>query len=317
MASSPDSLVAEPRAARRSAQRGRLRLETQERLLGVVLIVPAFLLFATLIIYPLIYGTSLAFFSVQSLTMATRWAGLDNFTRILVDGSEFYRALWIGLQWTFGTMILQVSLGVSVALLMNQQFYGQSIARGLALFPYLVPIVVAVMVWKWMFNDVYGVLNYLLISSGLAKGPIVWLADSRMALVSVILVGTWRQFPFVVIAVLARLQTIPLQLYDAAKTDGASNWAMFWDITMPQLRGVLLITVFLRFIFDFNDFNIIGLLTGGGPASSTQTLPILIFQQAFTQQRLGLAAATADLSLLVLMVFFVLYSRAARAEERL
>lgn len=309
--SAPRVLDADATSTRRTG----LSLQARDHLLGLGLILPAFLLFAVLIVYPLINGVTLGFYSVQALTLQSRFVGLDNFNRMLFEQSDFMRALWIGLQWTVGSLILQVGIGVSVALLLNQSFFGRSIARGLAIFPYLVPIVVAVMVWKWMFNDIYGILNYLLISSGLTSAPVAWLASPKLALISVILVGAWRLFPFVVIAILGRLQTIPPQLYDAAKTDGASNWAMFWDITLPQLRGVLVITIFLRFIFDFNDFNIIALLTGGGPASATQTLPILIYQQAFNQQRLGLAAATADLALVVLTVFFILYFRVVRVAE--
>lgn len=122
-----------------------------------------------------------------------------------------------------------------------------------------------------------------------------------------IVVNAWRSFPFIVIATLGRLQNIPRQLYEAARVDGASAWAMFWDITLPQLKSVLVVAIFLRFIWDFNEFNTIALMTGGGPAGRTQTIPMMIYQLGFGQMQLGPAAAVADLGLSALAVFFVLY----------
>jgi multiple sugar transport system permease protein len=291
----------------------RLSLQTRERFLGLLLISPMLLVFLAIIFYPLVYGASRGFYAVQLLTLRSRYLGLENFTQMLSSGSDFYKALWIDVQWAAGQLILQVVLGVAVALFLNHSFPARSIIRGLIIFPFLSPVIVSVLVWKWMFNDVYGIINYASISWGITHGPILWLSSVRWSLLSVILASSWRLFPFMVILVLARLQTIPQQLYDSAKADGASNWLMFWDITLPQLRGVLLVGAFIRFIFEFNDFNFIGLLTGGGPASSTQTLPVLIYGQAFGQQHLGLAAATSDLVLLLEVMFCLIYFWLSRA----
>jgi multiple sugar transport system permease protein len=171
--------------------------------------------------------------------------------------------------------------------------------------------VVSVLVWQWIFNDLYGILNSVLLRWGVIDQPVIWLGKMPNAMISVVLVGTWKFFPCVVIAVLARLQTIPDALYEAAMLDGASGWGRFWDITVPQLRGVLLIVTLLRFIWDFKEFDLIFLLTGGGPSIGTQTLPLMVYKYAFALLQMGKAAAVAVTMLLVMLALFVIYFRVA------
>lgn len=287
--------------------RFRFTMRSRDNLFGLVLITPMLLMLAGIILYPLVYGISRGFYSVQLLTLRSRFLGFDNFRRILFDSTDFYRALWIDIEWSVSSVVLQLIIGVGIALLLNQSFHGRAIARGLLIFPFLAPIIVVVLVWKWMFNDLYGIVNYALNSWGLIHGPVLWLSTTRWSLVSVVLASSWRLFPFIVILVLARLQTIPRELYEAAKADGAFSWTSFRDVTLPQLKGVLIIAIFLRFIFEFNDFNFIALMTGGGPAASTETIPIFIQQRGFAEQRLGAAAAGSDLMLLCEVAFCVTY----------
>src|SRR6266478_6077266 len=183
----------------------------------------------------------------------------------MLGSSVFWTALRVNVVWTVGTLSLQILFGVALALLLNQNILFRSLARSLILFPYFVSTVVAVLVWRWLFNDLYGILNHLLIAAGLLDMPIDWLGQMPNAMISIILVGTWKYFPFVVIAVLARLQSIPEHLYEAATIDGAGAWARFWDVTLPELRAVLLVVLLLRTIWDFKEFDLIYLLTGGGP----------------------------------------------------
>jgi len=188
----------------------------------------------------------------------------------------------------------------------------RSLARSLILFPYFVSTVVAVLVWRWLFNDLYGILNHLLVASGLVDMPVDWLGQMPNAMISVILVGTWKYFPFVVIAVLARLQSIPEHLYEAATIDGANAWARFWDVTLPELRAVLLVVLLLRTIWDFKEFDLIYLLTGGGPLTSTLTLPLLVYKESFGLNEMGKASAYAVAMMLVMLVFMTIYLRRAR-----
>jgi multiple sugar transport system permease protein len=291
-----------------------LSLPRQYALIGMLLIAPTLLVFALVIAYPLIYAVYLSFFSIYTPTLKGDWTGLENY-RVMLTSTEFWRALSTTILWTLGTLTLQVVFGVAMALLLNLNFYFRSLARSLVLFPYFVSTVVAVLVWRWMFNDVYGILNRALIVSGLSDVPLDWLGSMPNAMISVILVGAWKYFPFVVIAVLARLQTIPEALYEAARIDGAGAWSRFWDVTLPQLREVLLVIVLLRTIWDFKEFDLIYLLTGGGPVTSTETLSLLVYKQAFGMNAMGLASTYAIGIMLVLLVFMVVYLRRTRRER--
>jgi multiple sugar transport system permease protein len=283
--------------------------------LGLVLIAPALLIFALVIVYPLVYAIYLSFFSIYTPTLKGHWVGLDNYEAML-SSPEFWLALWTTCVWTAGTLTLQVLFGIAMALLLNRNFYFRALARSLILFPYFVSTVVAVLVWRWMFNDVYGILNRALLSTGLVTMPLDWLGSMPNAMISIILVGAWKYFPFVVIAVLARLQTIPPELYEAARMDGAGPWSRFFDITLPQLRDVLVVIVLLRTIWDFKEFDLIYLLTGGGPVSATQTLPILVYKQAFGMNAMGQASTYAISIMTVLLIFMILYLHRTGRERR-
>jgi multiple sugar transport system permease protein len=272
--------------------------------------------FSAVIVYPLVTAIYLSLFSIYTPTLQGHWVGLDNFRQMLGSG-EFWTALRVTVVWTVGTLSLQIVFGVATALLLNQSIWLRSLARSLILFPYFVSTVVAVLIWRWMFNDVYGILNHALLAAGIIDMPLDWLGSMPNAMLSVILIGAWKYFPFVVIAVLARLQTIPPQLYEAATIDGAGAWARFWDVTLPQLRDVLVVITLLRTIWDFKEFDLIYLLTGGGPVTSTQTLPLLVYKQAFGLNAMGTASTYAIGMLIVLLAFMVLYlARIGREKER-
>ncbi|MHA6616536.1 carbohydrate ABC transporter permease [Pseudonocardia sp. DLS-67] len=289
------------------APRRRLKLSTRNTLLGIVMILPAVITMIVVVAYPLVFGVSLGFFDVRLLTLDRTFVGLENFVDVLTGDAQFVSSLWINTKFAVATVIVQTVVGIGMALLLNRVFFGRSVARGIVLFPYLVPVIAATTVWRWMMDESNGLLNYLIITLGISDEPIGWLSTPNWAMFSLILVASWRLFPFVLIAVLGRLQNIPRELYEAAWVDGASRWQTFWHITLPQLRSVLIVTVFLRFIWDFNDFDIIALMTGGGPARSTETLPFLIYSELFNGASPGVAAAIADLVLVILAAFFALY----------
>ena len=234
--------------------------------------------------------------------------GANNYTELLASG-RFWNAVLNTLIWTLGTLTLQITSGVAVALLLNQSIIFRSLARSLILFPYFLSTVVAVLVWRWLFNDLYGILNHLVLLAGLTDTPVNWLGEMPNAMVSIIFVGAWKYFPFVVIAVLARLQTIPEPLYEAATIDGAGPVQRFLDITLPQLRDVLVVVILLRAIWDFKEFDLIYLLTGGGPINATQTLSLLVYEEAFRLNRMGMASSYAVAMMLVLLGFTLIYLR--------
>lgn len=291
--------------------RASMDLETKEKWLGFLIFLPVILFFAVFFIYPLLYGISLSFYKLDLVTLSGPFVGLKNYSRLLTS-NDIWNAAGNSFYWAGGSLVLDLTLGVAMALLLNEKFPGRNLARGLALSPYLVPSVVTVAIWQWMFNAQYGIINFAFVKLGFTAAPVSWLSNPKLAMPTAIFLSTWRFFPFVVIALLPRLQTIPEDFYSAAKVDGASAWNRFTDVTLPHLRSLLVVVILLRFIFDFNDFTILAILTGGGPLHATETMPLLVYREMFGLNNVGAAATVAVLMLIMLLVLSVVYMRIAR-----
>jgi multiple sugar transport system permease protein len=283
---------------------------------GFLLLLPALLLLLCLTVYPVGYGIWISFFDKHALFPQERFVGLANYTYLLRD-AQFWASLWNGTVYALATIVLQVMLGVATALLLHQAFPGRNLVRGLVLFPYMIPTVVAVILWKWLLNNQFGLINFLLMDLGLVGEPISWMGRSWI-MASLILISVWQFFPFVVLAVLARLQTVPEELYDAAKVDGASALRRFWHVTLPQLQAVLFVTVLLRAIWMFTKFDTVWLITqGGGAEKYIRTLPVYAYLRTFNYYQAGMGAAIATVMFLILVVATLVYFRAWRREETL
>jgi len=289
-------------------------LETREKWLGFFIFLPVILLFSIFFAYPLLYGIVLSFYKLNTLTLTGPFIGLDNF-RTFLTSADVRNALGNSLYWTLASLTLNLVIGLLVALALNEKFPGRNLARGLALSSYLIPLVVSAAIWQWMFNPQYGIINYTLTTLWGLK-PVAWLSDPHTAMPAAIALNVWRTFPFVVIVLLPRLQTIPEELYSAAKVDGASALERFVDVTLPHLRSLFVVLILLRFIFDFNDFTTLALLTGGGPVHATETLPLLVYRQMFGLSDTGAAAAVAVLMLLFLLILSIVYLQLANRGER-
>jgi multiple sugar transport system permease protein len=274
---------------------------------GYVLVAPAMLLVLGLILYPVIYSFWLSVHSKHAYLPIETFVGLDNFRYFLTDFDGFWRGLWLGTVYAFGTVALQLVFGVGAALLLNQTFIGRGFVRGCALFPYMVPTIVVVILMRWILNDNYGVLPYALRLVGLEPGLML---GPESIMLSLILISTWTYFPFIVIGTLARLQTIDPELYGAAKVDGAGPLRRFWHITLPQIRSVLFVLVLLRFLFMFTKFDIIWLFASGtGVGYFTRTLPIYTYVKTFQELQVGMGAALSVVIFLILVAFALLYFR--------
>ena len=257
-----------------------------------------------LIVGPALYAISLSFYEQPSLTADPIWVGLNNYATVL-GSAEFWNALGNGFFYAGVAILLQVVLGIGFALLLHQSFRGRTLLRGVAFLPYLLPTVVAVLTFKWMIDGSLGIVTILVDDLGLP--PIYWFETESAAMMSVILVSVWLWTPFVTTTFLAGLQTVPVQLYEAARVDGAGPIRRFFHVTLPMLRPILTVIILLRGVWMFNKFDIIWLTTGGGPLGATEHLPVLAYRQAFTLFDIGNGAATATLSFLVLMVIVTLY----------
>jgi len=283
--------------------------ELSDKTVGVMFIAPFVVTGLFFMVYPVFEAIRMAFFSYNPLRPeVTRYVGLANFQFILSD-PLFWDSFLQGAIWTLLSILFQTLLGVGIALLLNQALRGIAIFRGLLLFPYIVPTVVIALIWRWIFNPEIGVVNYALLSAGIVDTPIYWLSTSGMAMASTILLNVWKYTPFVVICVLARLQSVPLELYDAARVDGAGPFRRFLDVTLPQLREVLIVVVVFRTIWTFNKFEEIYLLTKGGPGTSTFNLAVYSFEQSMASLKLGVGAATGVVMMLMLSFGSIIYLR--------
>lgn len=296
----------------------RLGMKKSDRLFAAMMLGPAIIMLVALNIYPFLTAVHSSLFSIHTITRETAWVGLGNYLSIIKE-SLFWESLWRSLIWTVPSVIIQLVLGIAISLLLHQELKGRWLARGVVLFPYLVPAIVASLVWRFMFSPLTGVVNYLLVDVlGLLGEPIAWLADPKMAMIAIIIVGIWKYVPFMIILFLARLQTTPLELYDAAKIDGANPWQEFWHITLPWLWPIIIVAMLLRTLWLFNHFDMVYLMAFGGPLYATTTLPVLIRTTAFDLNEIGKAAAISMMMVLILIVTSFSYLRYyERAEEQI
>jgi len=288
-----------------------------DRQFGTLLLVPAVLMVAALYLFPLAFTLVSSLQERDPFGGHSPFVGLENY-RHLFTNPGFWNAFKNGLVYAVATVLLQVLVGLGVALLLNEQFRGNLLARTIIMMPYVMAPVAAALIWKWLLNDILGLVNYALVKVHLISQAIPFLGDPRRAMSTVIAISIWKLFPFVTIIILARLRTIPGELYDAAKVDGAGVGSRFLFITLPHLRGVLFIVLLLRSIWMFNDFETIWLLTKGGPINYTTTLPIFAYSKAFTGAfQISLGAATTVIMLLFLLGVASVYFRFYSVEEEI
>jgi multiple sugar transport system permease protein len=283
-------------------------------LIGWLLLGPSLLLIGGLILYPIVYNVWLSFFDKHAFLPVQRFVGIGHY-RYFAGDDEFWSSVHYGLVYSGATIVLQLVLGVLAALLLNEAFRGRNLLRGVVLFPYMIPTIVAVILWKWLLNDSYGLVNHLLVGFGLVRGPIAWLGRDYI-MVSLILTSVWQFFPFVVVTYLARLQTIPPELYEAAKVDGAGAWRRFVHVTLPQTATVLFVIVLLRSIWMFTKFDTVWLMAGeGGVSRYVRTLPVYAYARTFTYLQAGMGATLAVIMFVMLLVATIVYFRMFRDEE--
>jgi multiple sugar transport system permease protein len=276
------------------------RVLEHEGLLAAVLLSPAVLLLGVFIAYPFVMGVWLAL-SNTSVGNVGHFVGLTNFVKAWND-SIFQIAFKNTFVYTFWATIFKLALGMWLALLLNRSFRGKRIVRASMLLPFIVPTVLSTFAWRWMFDPTFSVLNWLLYRTGFIVTKVPFLSDGVYALWCAIVVNTWRGMPFFAITLLAGLQTINPDLHEAASLDGANGWKRFWHVTWPLLKPVTLVVVVFSVIQTFSDFQLIYVLTGGGPANSTHLLATYAYQIGVAT---GLLSEGAAISLFMLPVLFI------------
>jgi multiple sugar transport system permease protein len=278
---------------------------------------PALAITAAVVLVPVLQT---AWLSLQDYLLyepdAATFVGLRNFGAILRD-EVFWISLWHSAIWIVGVVGLQFLLGLAAALLLNQSFWWRGAARALVVVPWALPSVIIGLMWTWMYDFNVGVFNDILVRFGLIEAPIAWLARPDIALFAIMLALVWQGFPFFAVTILAGLQTIPAEFYEAAEIDGATRTQMLFRITLPSIADVLATALLLRTIWVANSLDVILVMTGGGPGYATHTLPLYAFIRAFNSMEFGYGAALAViLTLMLLTVVWLYVRRASRDLDR-
>jgi multiple sugar transport system permease protein len=268
---------------------------------GVLFVLPAIIVLAILVAYPIVYT------GILSVTDQTgEYVGLKNYAA-MAKARVTTQAVKNTAYYVLGSIVLQIVLGTLTGILLNQEFRGRAFVRSLALIPWVVPGIVAATTWAWMFHTEFGIINYMLTSTGAVDAPVGWLTDRNTVMPAMIAINGWKLFPFVAVMVLAGLQTVPSELYESARVDGASFWDEVRHVMLPSIRPVLVAITLLLLIWGLNAITIIYTITRGGPANRTLITPIQIFRQAFELFQFNQAAALSVMFFAVAIVFVAIY----------
>jgi multiple sugar transport system permease protein len=283
------------------------RMARRRAITGNLFILPALLVLFVTMLYPIFYTATFSVSRVTLPTFETEFIGFDNFVRVFSrrDVGNVLRNTAI---WVITGVTLQFALGFWAAMVLNARLPGIRIMRVLAMLPWTVPSIVAANLWRWLFQSDYGLLNNALRSVGLAEYARPWLANPDTALLSVMVANAWAGYPFVMLMLLAGLQGIPEQYYEAAKIDGANDVQLFRYITLPGLRSIIVVLLLLLIVFSLNAFDMLVTMTGGGPGGSSEILGLFIYRLAFTNFDFAGASAVGMTLLVIATVLFLVYA---------
>jgi len=284
-------------------------------LFGYVLILPAVAFTVAMVVYPIArtFWMSLHNFNLSRPQRMHEFVGLAHYQQLIQD-AHFWHSVLVTLAYSLPVTSLSYAIGLGLALLLNKRSVGTRIGRTLLSLPWALPGVVAAFIFLWMFDASFGVVNYVLLSLGIIRAPIAWLSHPETAMVLIVLVGIWKIVPFTMLTQLAGLQSIPPELYQAARVDGANRWQEFRNITWPALGHVRIVTIVLTGLVTFREFGQIYVISGGGPNRATETLSVNLYVEAFQGFHFGYASALGMLMLLISLTFTVLVVRFMRSD---
>jgi len=285
-------------------------LKAKDRRLGYILIAPTLIILFLVIIYPLLYSFYISF---RNMNVAIPWrgnifVGFDNYINVIQDIS-WWKAIIRTFYFVITDILVGIILGLSVALLLNKKLVMRSLIFAIVLFPYVLPPIVNALMWKLIYDSNYGLLNGMLYQFGFINDYIAWLSKTNLAIIMLIIANLWQGTPFAVILFLSGLKSIPLELYEAARIDGSSNWQSFKYITLPLLKPIIYILVVMKTILTFKIFDLVYALTGGGPANTTQVVSMKIYNESFNFLKFGRASAMSYILLAIVTFFVIIYMK--------
>lgn len=294
---------------------GKVRsLEARDNRVGIQFLAPAILVLFLIIGFPVVYSIIMSFFRWRPTENSNPFVGFTNYIKVFTN-PDFLVSLRNTFIYAFVGAFFKLLLGLGLAMLLNQKFKGRSVARLLLMLPWIIPVTASLTSWNWMFDGMYGIINILLTRMGIISQNINFLGQKGVAFACVLAVGVWLGYPQIMLMLLAGLQAITPEQYEAAKVEGANRRQVFFRITLPSLAGVMKTAIILSVIWTFNAFNVIWLLTRGGPSNSTHIMGTLAYELSFVKMRYDQGAAMSVTILLFLAVFLFIYNRAQKELE--
>ncbi|MBM3708357.1 MAG: sugar ABC transporter permease [Actinobacteria bacterium] len=292
-----------------------ISLESNPKKLAFFLILPTLIAVFAILIYPILYSLTISFTSATLRDMSFNFIGLQNYFSALRD-QKLGNAFILTIEYSAVTVFFKLLLGMSLALILNEKFIGRGLTRSLIIIPWAVPYIVTGIMWRWIFDSNIGIFNFILNKIGIINEYIAWLASRSFALSTIIIADVWQGTPFFIIILLAGLQTIPEDLYEAALVDGAGSFRKFVHITLPMIKFQIFIVIILGAIFAINQFDLFYIMTKGGPADSTSVATYYDYKIAFRYYKISYASAVSYLILLLTAIITIVYSRILQRSEK-
>lgn len=296
-------------------KKGKMSKHTRDNILGYTMIAPSVILLIIIGIIPILITVSYSFqYKVLTDPLNTHFIGLENYMTLFKSDivMESFKNTMV---FALLSIVFQLIVGFIGAFLMSNAKRGVGLVRTAVLIPWAIPGIIVAYMFSFMFNDQLGVINQLLQTVGIISKPIAWLTNKGYAMLAVVLADTWKQFPYVALMLLAGLQTIPEELYESAKVDGAGRIRMFFSITLPNLKSVLLIVLLFRTMGALRIFDIIFGITGGGPANSTATLLYQAYKYLFGDMNFGLGSALSTVITIIILIFSIIYIKVLKTDD--
>lgn len=294
---------------------GFLRLVKKNRE-AYILVLPVVIYIMIFQLYPVIDTLVLSFTNLNLLIPSSgKFVGIANYKNLIVEDQVFHMTVWNSFLWVFGSLILQFILGLATAMLLNRRIPARGLWRSLILIPWVTPVVVMGIIWKWIYDGDFGILNYVLMQLNVLKDPVVWLGDRSLVWPSMITTSVWKGYPYMTVMMLAGLQSIPSSLYEVASIDGAGAVAKFFNVTLPSLLPVIFVTFLASVIISWTKFDLIWVLTQGGPGFDTSVMATYVYSKSFLFYQMGSGAAVATISSLIMILLLIIYYRIFKVEE--
>lgn len=284
-------------------------------MMGYLFLIPAALVFVFLIAYPVFNTVRTSFYAsrIQTIRDGAKFVGLDNYVEMFRD-TDMWTSLAFTVKFTVISVILETVIGMVCALIMNRNFRGQGLVRAMILVPWCIPTVVSGLMWSYMFAESYGIINYLLSAAHVIKDPVPWITDKGWAFAAITIADVWKTVPYMSLLLLSGLKTVSSDYLEAAAIDGANSVQKFFRVVLPNMKNIVLVAVMFRTISSFRIYDLIKVLTDGGPQNSTKSLTMYAMENYFTYGNLGYGAALATLTFLVSLLIAGLFQDGVKSK---